>query len=91
MDDFNLRLTGDIDAIGAVNNLLAAAIDARLFHESTQKDDALYRRLVPIKNGSRFFAPIQIKRLEKLGISERNPDASTEDERRRFSRRKWFE
>ena len=86
MDDFNLHLTGDIHAIGAANNLLAAAIDARMFHESTQKDEALYRRLVPIKNGGRSFAPIQIKRLEKLGISERNPDALSEDERRRFSR-----
>ena len=36
MEDFNLHLTGDIHAITAANNLLAAAIDARIFHESTQ-------------------------------------------------------
>ena len=36
MDEMNLHLTGDIHAITAANNLLAAAIDARMFHESTQ-------------------------------------------------------
>ena len=38
MDEFNLHLTGDIHAITAANNLLAAAIDTRIFHESTQSD-----------------------------------------------------
>jgi methylenetetrahydrofolate dehydrogenase (NADP+)/methenyltetrahydrofolate cyclohydrolase/formyltetrahydrofolate synthetase/formate--tetrahydrofolate ligase len=33
MEDFNLHLTGDIHAVGAAHNLLAAAIDARLMHE----------------------------------------------------------
>ncbi|HIC95896.1 TPA: formate--tetrahydrofolate ligase, partial [Candidatus Bipolaricaulota bacterium] len=33
MEDFNLHLTGDIHAVGAAHNQLAAAIDARLFHE----------------------------------------------------------
>ncbi|KAJ1385814.1 P-loop containing nucleoside triphosphate hydrolase [Sesbania bispinosa] len=41
MDEFNLHLTGDIHAITAANNLLAAAIDTRIFHESTQSDKAL--------------------------------------------------
>lgn len=35
---FNLHLTGDIHAITAANNLVAAAIDARMFHELTQSD-----------------------------------------------------
>lgn len=35
---FNLHLTGDIHAITAANNLVAAAIDARMFHEQTQTD-----------------------------------------------------
>jgi formyltetrahydrofolate synthetase len=43
MEELNLHLTGDIHAISAANNLLAAAIDARMFHESSQKDDALFR------------------------------------------------
>ena len=33
MEDFNLHLTGDIHAVTAATNLLAAAIDARLLHE----------------------------------------------------------
>ena len=36
MEEFNLHLTGDIHAITAANNLLAAQIDARMFHEKTQ-------------------------------------------------------
>lgn len=47
MDEFNLHLTGDIHAVTAANNLLAAAIDARIFHESTQSDAALFNRLCP--------------------------------------------
>lgn len=38
MEDFNLHLTGDIHAVTAANNLLAAQIDTRMFHEATQKD-----------------------------------------------------
>ncbi|MCG3863228.1 MULTISPECIES: formate--tetrahydrofolate ligase [unclassified Photobacterium] len=34
MDKLNLHLTGDIHAITAAHNLAAAAIDARLYHES---------------------------------------------------------
>jgi formate--tetrahydrofolate ligase len=56
MDDFNLHLTGDIHAITAANNLLAAAIDTRIFHESTQSDMALLNRLCPPgKEGKRCF------------------------------------
>lgn len=33
MDEFNLHLTGDMHAITAAHNLVAAAIDARWFHE----------------------------------------------------------
>ncbi|MCO5558391.1 hypothetical protein L7F22_011972 [Adiantum nelumboides] len=59
MDEFNLHMTGDIHAITASNNLLAAAIDARIFHESTQSDKALFNRLCPAdKEGKRVFAPI---------------------------------
>ena len=47
MEEFNLHMTGDIHAITASNNLLAAALDVRMFHEATQKDDALFSRLCP--------------------------------------------
>jgi methylenetetrahydrofolate dehydrogenase (NADP+) / methenyltetrahydrofolate cyclohydrolase / formyltetrahydrofolate synthetase len=86
MDEFNLHLTGDIHAITAANNLLAAAIETRMFHESTQKDGPLYRRLVPAKKGKRDFQPIMFRRLQKLGITKTNPDELTEDEIHRFAR-----
>uniref|UniRef100_A0A8P0PLG3 formate--tetrahydrofolate ligase n=2 Tax=Canis lupus familiaris TaxID=9615 RepID=A0A8P0PLG3_CANLF len=41
MEEFNLHLTGDIHAITAANNLLAAAIDTRILHENTQTDKKL--------------------------------------------------
>ena len=41
MEDFNLHLTGDIHAVGAAHNLLAAAIDARLMHEDRLNDESL--------------------------------------------------
>ncbi|MCA9971406.1 MAG: formate--tetrahydrofolate ligase [Anaerolineales bacterium] len=87
MEDFNLHLTGDIHAITAANNLLAAAIDTRMFHESRQSDDALFRRLCPpAKDGSRSFSPVMLRRLQKLGIDKTNPDDLTEEEIRRFAR-----
>jgi methylenetetrahydrofolate dehydrogenase (NADP+)/methenyltetrahydrofolate cyclohydrolase/formyltetrahydrofolate synthetase len=86
MDEFNLHLTGDIHAITAANNLLAAAIETRMFHENTQKDAALYKRLVPAKKGKREFQPIMFRRLKKLGITKTNPDDLTEDEIHRFAR-----
>ncbi|KAI7247508.1 C-1-tetrahydrofolate synthase, partial [Hortaea werneckii] len=86
MDEFNLHLTGDIHAITAANNLLAAAIDTRMYHEATQKDGPLFRRLVPEKKGKRTFANVMFKRLEKLGITKTDPNELTEDEQRRFAR-----
>jgi methylenetetrahydrofolate dehydrogenase (NADP+)/methenyltetrahydrofolate cyclohydrolase/formyltetrahydrofolate synthetase/formate--tetrahydrofolate ligase len=41
MEDFNLHFTGDIHAITAAHNLVAAAIDARWFHEDRMTDDQL--------------------------------------------------
>lgn len=86
MDEFNLHLTGDIHAISAANNLLAAAIETRMFHESTQKDGALYKRLVPAKKGKREFKPVMLRRLKKLGIEKSNPDDLTPEEYGRFAR-----
>ncbi|KAJ3549431.1 hypothetical protein NMY22_g884 [Coprinellus aureogranulatus] len=83
---FNLHLTGDIHAVTAANNLLAAALDARIFHEATQTDDQLYKRLVPSKKGKREFAPLMFKRLEKLGINKTNPNDLTPEEINRFAR-----
>ena len=41
MDEFNLHLTGDIHAITAAHNLVAAAIDARWYHESRLSDEQM--------------------------------------------------
>jgi len=38
MEEFNLHLTGDIHAVSIANNLLAAAIDARVKHEARRGD-----------------------------------------------------
>ncbi|XP_025053713.1 C-1-tetrahydrofolate synthase, cytoplasmic isoform X2 [Alligator sinensis] len=86
MEEFNLHLTGDIHAITAANNLVAAAIDARMFHEWTQTDQALYTRLVPPINGIRQFSDIQIRRLQKLGIRKTEPTTLTEEEVHKFVR-----
>jgi formyltetrahydrofolate synthetase len=51
MEDFNLHLTGDIHAVSAAHNLCAAAVDARIYHESRWSDSYLekagLRRLDP--------------------------------------------
>jgi methylenetetrahydrofolate dehydrogenase (NADP+) / methenyltetrahydrofolate cyclohydrolase / formyltetrahydrofolate synthetase len=87
MEDFNLHLTGDIHAITAANNLLAAAIDARMFHEASQSDEALFRRLCPpAKDGSRRFSPVMLRRLRKLGIDKSDPAELTAEEASRFAR-----
>ena len=87
MEEFNLHLTGDIHAITAANNLLAAAIDTRVLHEKTQSDEALFNRLCPpAKDGTRKFSPVMLRRLRNLGISKTNPSDLTAEERSRFAR-----
>ncbi len=87
MEDFNLHLTGDIHAITAANNLLAAAIDARMFHEASQTDEQLFNALCPpAKDGSRRFSPTMLRRLKKLGIDKTDPNELTPEERSRFAR-----
>jgi formyltetrahydrofolate synthetase len=88
MEEFNLHLTGDIHAITAANNLLAAAIDTRVLHEKTTPDDAvLFDRLCPAaKDGSRRFSPVMLRRLKKLGIAKTDPNELTPQERSQFAR-----
>ena len=88
MEDFNLHLTGDIHAITAANNLLAAAIDARMLHERANKDDEkLFNALCPSdKDGNRRFSPSMLRRLKKLGINKTDPNDLTLEERKRFAR-----
>jgi formyltetrahydrofolate synthetase len=87
MEDFNLHLTGDIHAITAANNLCAAAIEARMFHESEQTDEQLFNALCPPdKKGQRKFSPSMLRRLDKMGIKKDDPNNLTPGERSRFSR-----
>ena len=82
MEDFNLHLTGDIHAVTAANNLLAAAIDARMLHErAISDDDKLAQALCP--DGT--FAPSIQKRAKRLGIhANKLADLNAEDKRRLF-------
>jgi methylenetetrahydrofolate dehydrogenase (NADP+)/methenyltetrahydrofolate cyclohydrolase/formyltetrahydrofolate synthetase/formate--tetrahydrofolate ligase len=41
MDEFNLHLTGDMHAISIAHNLVAAAVDARWYHEGRLTDEDL--------------------------------------------------
>lgn len=87
MEEFNLQLTGDILVIEAANNLLAAAVDARAFHESRQSDKSFYKRLIPKKkDGTKYFTESMLRRLEKLGISKTDPDTLTPEEIARFAK-----
>jgi len=87
MEEFNLHLTGDLHAITAANNLLAAAIDARMFHEKSADDTQMFERLCPPgKDGSRKFSPVMLRRLRKLGIAKTDPNELTPAERSRFAR-----
>ena len=87
MEEFNLHLTGDIHAITAANNLMAAAIDTRWFHEKSANAETLFERLCPpAKDGSRRFSPVMLRRLKRLGISKTNPNDLTPEERARFAR-----
>ncbi len=87
MEELNLHLTGDIHAITAANNLLAAAIDARIFHESTQSDETLFERLYPQDStGFRKLTRSAQTRLEKLGIHEKNLNLLNAEEKRRLAR-----
>ncbi|NIO67569.1 MAG: formate--tetrahydrofolate ligase [Anaerolineae bacterium] len=81
MEDFNLHLTGDIHAVGAAHNLLAAAIDNRLAKEARWSTDYLAKALCPDDE----YTPSMRKRLEKLGIKSKKPsDLSDEDKERMF-------
>ena len=88
MEEFNLHLTGDIHAITAANNLMAAAIDARMFHEREQPDDEkLCNAFCPKdKQGKRHFAEAHLRRMKRLGISAADPDALTPEQKRAIFR-----
>ena len=82
MEDFNLHLTGDIHAITAANNLLAAALDARILHEAGATDEQMFIRICPKdKQGKRHFGRGLIGRVRRLGILKDDPEELTAEER----------
>jgi formate--tetrahydrofolate ligase len=53
MEDVNLHFTGDIHAVGAANNLLAAMLDASILHGNPHEIDALrigWRRAIDMND-----------------------------------------
>jgi len=83
MEDFNLHLTGDIHAVSAANNLLAAAVDSRILHERAIHDDEkLARAICP--QGT--FATAVRKRAKRLGIKAKQLDELAPEEKRRLFR-----
>jgi formyltetrahydrofolate synthetase len=88
MEELNLHLTGDLHAITAANNLLAAAIDARILHEeTTPSDEVMFDRLCPAnRDGERKFTKVMLTRLKHLGIDKTDPSKLIAEERSRFAR-----
>eukprot|EP00922_Rhytidocystis_sp_ex-Travisia-forbesii_P025977 GHVS01038078.1.p1 GENE.GHVS01038078.1~~GHVS01038078.1.p1 ORF type:complete len:405 (-),score=37.27 GHVS01038078.1:979-2193(-) len=82
MDEFNLHLTGDIHAVGTANNLMAASLDTRMYHEATQTTESLFNRLVPIdsKSGKRKMPEPLKRRWKKINATDSVSDnMSAED------------
>jgi methylenetetrahydrofolate dehydrogenase (NADP+) / methenyltetrahydrofolate cyclohydrolase / formyltetrahydrofolate synthetase len=68
MEDFNLHLTGDIHAISAAHNLVAAALDARLYHEARQSE----KRLADMGVKRLDIDPFAINWNRVLDVSDRS-------------------
>jgi methylenetetrahydrofolate dehydrogenase (NADP+)/methenyltetrahydrofolate cyclohydrolase/formyltetrahydrofolate synthetase len=83
MEDVNLHLTGDMHAVSAANNLLAAAADARLLHELDAPDDEILARRLTLEG--RFNAG-QLRRMRQLGIRAESTSDLSPDQRRRLFR-----
>ena len=83
MEDFNLHLTGDIHAITAAHNLLAAAIDARIIHEAQQPTTrSCSMALCPKdKQGKRRFARVMRAGCRSWASARPIPSTLTPEER----------
>lgn len=87
MDEFNMHITGDIHAVGMANNLLAAALDTRMFHEATQSDKSLFKRLCPVKKDGTREVPVGLTyRIKKLGLDINKINEWTDEEISKFVR-----
>ncbi len=80
MEDFNLHLTGDIHAVTAANNLLAAAIDTRVLYEDTHADDRanMAAQCKKDASGKLMFSAVHARRAARLGIKAASPEELTD-------------
>lgn len=80
MEDFNLHLTGDIHAVTAANNLLAAAIDTRVLYEDTHADDRanMAAQCKKDASGKLLFSAVHARRAARLGITASSPEELTD-------------
>jgi formate--tetrahydrofolate ligase len=72
MSDFNLHLTGDIHAVTAANNLLAAMIDNHLYHGNALGIDPYaitWKRVLDVSD--------RVLRNVTVGIGAARPEAAT--------------
>jgi formyltetrahydrofolate synthetase len=83
MEDFNLHLTGDIHAVGVAHNLLAAAIDARIMHESALSDNGLAKALCP---DGVSYTESQLMRFKKVGVEPKPLAQLTPEEKAKVFR-----
>lgn len=87
MDEFNMHITGDIHAVGMANNLVAAALDTRMFHEATQTDAQLFKRLCPVKKDGSRDVPIGLTyRAKKYNLDIAKINDWTPEEITKFVR-----
>jgi len=83
MEDFNLHLTGDIHAVGVAHNLLAAAIDARIMHETALSDNGLAKALCP---DGVTYTESQLMRFKKVGVEPKPLAQLTPEEKAKVFR-----
>merc|ERR1719300_394458 len=65
MEEFNLHLTGDFHAVAAAHNLLGAALDSRMIHETNQKPKTLFKNLCPKKKRRAEICGANVATLRK--------------------------
>ena len=83
MEDFNLHLTGDIHAVGVAHNLLAAAIDARIMHETALSDNGLAKALC---TDGVTYTESQLMRFQKVGVEPKPLAQLTPEEKAKVFR-----
>jgi len=86
MTDFNLHLTGDIHAITAAHNLAAAALDARLYHETRKGYDDFEQRtglnalrIDPDRIAWKRVVDINDRALRRVRVGLPSADAATNE------------